>query len=133
MATWKLAPALATGNCVVLKPAEQTPLTALYIASLCKEVRLTAGIRSIRVGTAFSDGCLFTYKESSCDKLHEPPLQHGHFGSPPLLYGHLEPHPIPFHTTWEQLHSMDLSKLVHLGPTLPHGTLPPHLFNFVHL
>ena len=36
---WKLAPALATGNCLILKPAEQTPLTALYIAALCKEVR----------------------------------------------------------------------------------------------
>ena len=34
----KLGPALATGNTVVLKPAEQTPLTALYIASLFKEV-----------------------------------------------------------------------------------------------
>ena len=38
MVTWKLAPALATGNVLVLKPAEQTPLTALYIAALCKEV-----------------------------------------------------------------------------------------------
>ena len=38
MAAWKLAPALATGNVIVLKPAEQTPLTALYIAALTKEV-----------------------------------------------------------------------------------------------
>ena len=38
MAAWKLAPALATGNCIILKPAEQTPLTALYIAALIKEV-----------------------------------------------------------------------------------------------
>ena len=38
MAAWKLAPALATGNCIVLKPAEQTPLTALYLAALTKEV-----------------------------------------------------------------------------------------------
>ena len=35
----KLAPALACGNVIVFKPAEQTPLTALYLASLCKEVR----------------------------------------------------------------------------------------------
>ncbi len=42
MASWKLAPALATGNCLVLKPAEQTPLTALYLAQLCKEVRVTS-------------------------------------------------------------------------------------------
>ena len=39
MVAWKLAPALATGNCLILKPAEQTPLTALYLAALCKEVR----------------------------------------------------------------------------------------------
>lgn len=38
MAGWKIAPALACGNTVVLKPAEQTPLTALYVASLVKEV-----------------------------------------------------------------------------------------------
>lgn len=38
MMAWKLAPALATGNVLVLKPAEQTPLTALYIAQLTKEV-----------------------------------------------------------------------------------------------
>jgi acyl-CoA reductase-like NAD-dependent aldehyde dehydrogenase len=39
MVIWKLAPALATGCTVVLKPAEQTPLSALYIASLIKEVQ----------------------------------------------------------------------------------------------
>ncbi|KAJ7383401.1 Aldehyde dehydrogenase, mitochondrial [Desmophyllum pertusum] len=37
MQAWKLAPALATGNVVVMKPAEQTPLTALYVASLVAE------------------------------------------------------------------------------------------------
>jgi acyl-CoA reductase-like NAD-dependent aldehyde dehydrogenase len=40
MAIWKLAPALATGCTLVLKPAEQTPLTALYIAALIKEVQI---------------------------------------------------------------------------------------------
>jgi acyl-CoA reductase-like NAD-dependent aldehyde dehydrogenase len=35
---WKIGPALACGNTVVLKPAEQTPLTALYAASLIREV-----------------------------------------------------------------------------------------------
>ena len=39
MAGLKLAPALACGNVVILKPAEQTPLTALYLGSLIKEVR----------------------------------------------------------------------------------------------
>ncbi|PVD19235.1 hypothetical protein C0Q70_19721 [Pomacea canaliculata] len=38
MFTWKLAPALAAGNVVIIKPAEQTPLSALFIASLVKEV-----------------------------------------------------------------------------------------------
>jgi aldehyde dehydrogenase (NAD+) len=38
MQAWKLGPALAMGNTVVLKPAEQTPLTALYVANLAKEV-----------------------------------------------------------------------------------------------
>jgi len=38
MFTWKFAPAITLGNCVVMKPAEQTPLTALYAASLVKEV-----------------------------------------------------------------------------------------------
>ena len=39
MAGLKLAPALACGNVVILKPAEQTPLSAIYVASLFKEVR----------------------------------------------------------------------------------------------
>ena len=38
MQAWKLAPALAAGCAIVMKPAEQTPLTALYIASLAAEV-----------------------------------------------------------------------------------------------
>lgn len=39
MTAWKLGPALACGNTVVLKPAQQTPLTCLYIGSLVKEVQ----------------------------------------------------------------------------------------------
>ena len=39
MMAWKIGPALACGCTIVLKPAEQTPLTALYVASLIKEVR----------------------------------------------------------------------------------------------
>lgn len=38
MQSWKLAPALACGNTIVMKTAEQTPLTGLYVASLIKEV-----------------------------------------------------------------------------------------------
>src|SRR2546429_6182262 len=39
MAAWKLGPALTTGNCVILKPAEQTPLTALRLAEIIAEAR----------------------------------------------------------------------------------------------
>ncbi len=45
MLAWKIAPALATGNTVVLKPAEFTPLTALVFAELCQEAGLPAGRR----------------------------------------------------------------------------------------
>lgn len=38
MQAWKLGPALSMGNCVVMKTAEQTPLTALYVAQLAAEV-----------------------------------------------------------------------------------------------
>ena len=40
MASWKLAPALATGNTVVLKPAETTPLTALLLADVIRSAEL---------------------------------------------------------------------------------------------
>lgn len=43
MMAWKLGPALATGNTIVLKPAEQTSLTALYIAQLTKEAGFPEG------------------------------------------------------------------------------------------
>ena len=43
MAAWKLGPALATGNCVVLKPAEQTPLTALRLAGADRRGRRARG------------------------------------------------------------------------------------------
>ncbi len=45
MLAWKIAPALATGNTVVLKPAEFTPLTALAFAGICEEAGLPAGER----------------------------------------------------------------------------------------
>ena len=47
MAAWKLAPALATGNTVVLKPAETTPLTALKLAELIQEAELPPGVVNI--------------------------------------------------------------------------------------
>ncbi|MBT8196621.1 MAG: aldehyde dehydrogenase family protein [Bacteroidia bacterium] len=50
MAAWKIAPALAAGNTVVLKPAETTPLTALKLAELIQEAELPDGIVNIITG-----------------------------------------------------------------------------------
>src|SRR6202158_6114194 len=50
MLAWKIAPALATGNTVVLKPAEYTPLTALAFAEICNEVGLPRGVVNIVTG-----------------------------------------------------------------------------------
>lgn len=50
MAAWKIAPALATGNTVVLKPAETTPLTALKLAEIIKESGLPKGVVNIITG-----------------------------------------------------------------------------------
>jgi len=50
MLAWKIAPALATGNTVVLKPAEFTPLTALAFAGICQEAGLPAGVVNIVTG-----------------------------------------------------------------------------------
>jgi len=50
MLAWKIAPALATGNTVVLKPAEFTPLTALLFAELCQEAELPPGVVNIVTG-----------------------------------------------------------------------------------
>lgn len=50
MLAWKVAPALATGNTVVLKPAETTPLTALLFAQVCQQAELPAGVVNIVTG-----------------------------------------------------------------------------------
>lgn len=47
MLAWKWGPALASGCTVVLKPAEQTPLTALYVAALTKEVKLNIHVNEL--------------------------------------------------------------------------------------
>ena len=50
MLCWKMCPALACGNTVVLKPSEYTPLSALYCASLIKEAGFPAGVVNIVPG-----------------------------------------------------------------------------------
>jgi aldehyde dehydrogenase (NAD+) len=58
MLAWKIAPALATGNTVVLKPAETTPLTALTFAEICRQVELPPGVVNIITGAGESGAAL---------------------------------------------------------------------------
>jgi aldehyde dehydrogenase (NAD+) len=61
MLAWKIAPALATGNTVVLKPAEFTPLTALKFAELCQEAGLPPGVVNIVTGDGSTGELLVTH------------------------------------------------------------------------
>ncbi|HEX8432577.1 MAG TPA: aldehyde dehydrogenase family protein, partial [Longimicrobium sp.] len=56
MAAWKVAPAIACGNTMVLKPAEQTPLTALELARVASEAGLPAGVLNVLTGFGESAG-----------------------------------------------------------------------------
>ena len=56
--TWKIAPALATGNCVIAKPSELTPYTATLFAEICIEAGLPAGVLNILHGTGNNIGAL---------------------------------------------------------------------------
>jgi aldehyde dehydrogenase (NAD+) len=58
MLAWKIAPALATGNTVVLKPAETTPLTALLFAEICEQVGLPPGVVNIVTGAGDTGAAL---------------------------------------------------------------------------
>ena len=51
MAAWKIGPALASGNCLVLKPADATPRSALHVASLALEAGIPAGVLRVLPGT----------------------------------------------------------------------------------
>jgi aldehyde dehydrogenase (NAD+) len=63
MLAWKIAPALATGNTVVLKPAEFTPLTALAFAEICQEVGLPPGVVNIVTGDGLTGEALVKHPE----------------------------------------------------------------------
>ncbi|MFZ0307403.1 MAG: aldehyde dehydrogenase family protein [Candidatus Sulfotelmatobacter sp.] len=67
MLAWKIAPAIATGNAVVLKPAEFTPLTALAFAELCQEIGLPAGVVNIVTGDGSTGEALV--KHAGVDKI----------------------------------------------------------------
>jgi len=56
LAMWKVAPALAMGNTMILKPASQTPLTALAFADICREVGLPPGVLNVITGGGGSVG-----------------------------------------------------------------------------
>jgi aldehyde dehydrogenase (NAD+) len=63
MAAWKLAPALATGNTVVLKPAETTPLTALKLAEIIKQSGLPDGVVNIITGAGDTGAALVEHPD----------------------------------------------------------------------
>ncbi|VAW14067.1 Aldehyde dehydrogenase [hydrothermal vent metagenome] len=62
MASWKIAPALAAGNTVVLKPAEYTPLTALLFAEIAEEAGLPAGVLNIVTGEGATGAALAAHQ-----------------------------------------------------------------------
>jgi len=67
MLSWKIAPALACGNTVVLKPAETTPLTALIFADICRQAELPPGVVNIVTGDGKTGGHLV--RHDGIDKL----------------------------------------------------------------
>lgn len=67
MAAWKIAPALAAGNTVVLKPAETTPLTALKLAELFHDAGLPAGV--VNIVTGFGDAGEAIARHEDVDKI----------------------------------------------------------------
>jgi len=63
MAAWKIAPALATGNTIVLKPAETTPLTALLLAQVVQDAELPPGVVNIVTGAGETGSLLVTHPD----------------------------------------------------------------------
>lgn len=63
MAAWKLAPALATGNTVVLNPAETTPLTAMLLAELIRDAQLPKGVVNIITGAGKTGADIVAHKD----------------------------------------------------------------------
>ncbi|MER7997828.1 aldehyde dehydrogenase family protein [Streptomyces sp. NPDC095613] len=61
MLAWKIAPALATGNTVVLKPAETTPLSALFFADICRQAGLPRGVVNIVTGDGATGAALVAH------------------------------------------------------------------------
>jgi acyl-CoA reductase-like NAD-dependent aldehyde dehydrogenase len=68
LASWKIAPALAGGNTVVLKPASQTPLTALRFAEICQEAGLPEGVFNVVTGSGSRCGMALV-RHAGVDKI----------------------------------------------------------------
>ena len=63
MLAWKIAPAIALGNTVVLKPAEYTSLTALYFAELCEKAKIPQGVINIITGDGSTGEYITSHKD----------------------------------------------------------------------
>ena len=85
MLAWKIAPALAMGNTVVLKPAEFTPLTALLFAELVEEAGLPPGVVNIITGDGRTGEALVTHPGRRQDRVHR--LDRGGPGHPVATAG----------------------------------------------
>ncbi len=81
MLSWKIAPALAAGNTVVLKPAETTPLTALLFAEVCQQADLPAGVVNILTGAGETGQHLIAHDGRRQGGLHR--LDRGRQGDRP--------------------------------------------------
>ncbi|MEO6457703.1 MAG: aldehyde dehydrogenase family protein [Chloroflexia bacterium] len=68
MAAWKVAPALAAGNCVILKPASATPLTALLLGEICLEAGIPAGVVNVLPGPGSEIG-VYLSEHPGIDKI----------------------------------------------------------------
>lgn len=83
MLAWKFGPALACGNTIVMKPAEQTPLSALYMGHLVKEAGFPAGVVNIvpgfgETGDLFANFSIFILIKSHFDSWICDCISHGH-------------------------------------------------------
>jgi len=76
MFAWKVGPALACGNTIVLKSAEQTPLTALYAAKLFQEVRLMTNVYRTNIWYKSLNRIIMIYASSKA--MQTMPLQVSH-------------------------------------------------------
>ncbi len=65
MLAWKIAPALATGNTLVLKPSETTSLTALFFAEICMEAKIPSGVINIVTGDGETGSCIAKHEDIS--------------------------------------------------------------------